>query len=397
MDELNFFQSRRVFITGHSGFKGAWLTLWLLRHGAQITGFSLDVPSSPSLFETLGLAADIRHVRGDIRDADYLTSVLTAEEPEIVFHLAAQPLVLRGWQRPKETFDVNIGGTVNLMEVVRQTESVRAVICITSDKCYDRRGWAWGYRESDPLGGNDPYSASKAGAELVAAAYRESFLSASGVGLATGRAGNVIGGGDWAEDRLIPDCIRALVAEEPIPVRNPEAIRPWQHVLEPLAGYLLLAKRLWGQPEKYSGAWNFGPSPTDARPVAEVVKLIIRFWGRGSWQSGEHRSALLEAPSLRLSTDKAMSLLPWRPQWNLPSALKQTVDWYRDFYGHDDASKLRALTERQIDQYEARWIRWWDRHSCLSSPQADKSVCPTPLEENSLSDLAKERDFHASP
>jgi len=299
MDDMNFFKGRRVFITGHTGFKGSWLTLWLLRHGAFITGFSLDVPTSPSLFDSLGLAADIQHVTGDLRDADYLSSVLESDQPEIVFHMAAQPLVRRGFQRPKETFDVNIGGTVNLLEAVRRTESVRAVICVTSDKCYDRRGWEWGHREDDPLGGTDPYSASKAAAEMVAAAYRESFFSVgqaslSGVGqtllsgarqeclahprvgLATVRAGNVIGGGDWAQDRLIPDCIGALMAEQPILVRHPEAVRPWQHVLEPLAGYLLLARRLWDEPEKYSGPWNFGPRPDSAWPVADVVQEIIR-------------------------------------------------------------------------------------------------------------------------
>jgi CDP-glucose 4,6-dehydratase len=363
MDDLNFFKGRRVFITGHTGFKGAWLTFWLLRRGALVTGFSLDVPTSPSLFESLGLATDIQHITGDIRDAQYLSNVLEGEQPEIVFHLAAQPLVRRSFQHPKETFDINVGGTVNLLEAVRRTESVRAVICATSDKCYDQHGWEWGHREIDPLGGTDPYSASKAAAELVAAAYRESFFVspesvANGVGLATVRAGNVIGGGDWAPDRLVPDCIRALMAEEPILVRHPEAIRPWQHVLEPLAGYLLLACRLWDQPEKYSGPWNFGPRPDSAWTVVDLVHEIIRLWGHGAWQGAESRARLREAASLRLCSDKAMSLLPWCPQWNLLAALRGTIDWYRLFYWQGARVELRELCDRQIDQYEARRARF---------------------------------------
>jgi len=361
MDDLNFFKGRRVFITGHTGFKGAWLTFWLLRRGALVTGFSLDVPTSPSLFESLGLARDIQHITGDIRDAEYLSNVLEGEQPEIVFHLAAQPLVCRGFQYPKATFDINVGGTVNLLEVVRKTESVGVVICVTSDKCYERRGWEWGYREHDPLGGTDPYGASKAAAEIVAAAYQESFFSMGpGVrtGLATVRAGNVIGGGDWAQDRLVPDCIRALMAGEPILVRHPEAIRPWQHVLEPLAGYLLLACRLWDQPERYSGPWNFGPKPDSAWSVADVVQEIIRLWGHGAWQGAESRATVREAASLRLCSDKAMSLLSWRPQWNLQAALRRTIDWYRLFYWQGARVELRALCDRQIDQYEARRARF---------------------------------------
>jgi CDP-glucose 4,6-dehydratase len=382
MDELKFFNGRRVFITGHTGFKGSWLTLWLLRQGALVTGFSLDVPTSPSLFETLGLEADIKHLTGDVRDADYLTSALENEQPEIVFHLAAQPLVRRSFHHPKETFDINVGGTVNLLEAVRKSEDVRAVVCITSDKCYDPRGWQWGHREDDPLGGHDPYSASKAAAEMAVAAYRESFFSltkaeAARVGLATVRAGNVIGGGDWAPDRLVPDCIRALMAEEPIVIRHPEAVRPWQHVLETLAGYLLLAKRLWNDPEKYSAAWNFGPTAESARPVAHLVQEIIRLWGRGQWKRAD-RAEFRETPCLRLCSDKAMSLLVWRPQWNLPAALKRTVEWYRAFYWHAAGSELGALCERQIDEYENRWngsvssIRPSDiseSAGCLTSPK----------------------------
>jgi CDP-glucose 4,6-dehydratase len=359
MDDLHFFRGRRVFITGHTGFKGSWLTLWLLRHGAIVSGLSLDVPTSPSLFEKLDMAAEIGHFIGDICDSEYLTHVLESEQPEIVFHLAAQPLVRRGYEHPKETFDVNVGGLVNLLEAIRQTESVRLVICVTSDKCYDPRGWEWGHRESDPLGGGDPYGASKAAAEIVAAAYRESFFSplddrASAVGLATVRAGNVIGGGDWAEDRLVPDCIRALVADEPIAIRRPGSIRPWQHVLEPLAGYLTLARLLWEEPQKFSGAWNFGPEAAGASTVAEIVQQIIRLWGYGEWKrvAGNPPMKFRETNSLRLCSDKAMSLLSWRPRWSLHAALKRTVEWYRAFYWHGSGPELRALSERQIRQYE---------------------------------------------
>jgi CDP-glucose 4,6-dehydratase len=364
MDDMSFYRGRRVFITGHTGFKGSWLTLWLLRRGALISGFSLDVPTSPSLFETLELAADIQHFTGDVRDADYLSSVLKSERPEIVFHLAAQPLVHRGLAHPKETFDINVGGTVNLLEAVRQTQSVRVVICVTSDKCYDPGGWEWGRRENDSLGGNDPYSASKAAAELVVAAYRESYFSSvdavnSGVGLATVRAGNVIGGGDWATDRLVPDCLRALVADESISVRHPKAIRPWQHVLEPLAGYLLLASQLWAEPQKFSGAWNFGPGADSARPAEEVVREIIRLWGQGQWKEADrNRTGVThETHSLRLCSDKAMSQLFWHPRWKLQAALKRTVEWYRAFYGFASGPELRTLCERNISQYEARWSR----------------------------------------
>jgi len=371
MDELSFFKGRRVLITGHTGFKGSWLTLWLLRQEALVTGFSLDVPTSPSLFETLRLANDIQHITGDIRNAEHLSNVVSNLQPEIVFHLAAQPLVRRSFRHPKETFDVNVGGTINLLEAVRQTKSVRAVICVTSDKCYDRRGWDGGYRENDPLGGHDPYSASKAAAEMAAAAYRESFFSVGqtflsdgnlgrqeclahpSVGLATVRAGNVIGGGDWALDRLVPDCVRALVAEEPILIRHPQAVRPWQHVLEPLAGYLLLARRLWDEPEKYSGPWNFGPAAESHVPVAKLVQEIIQLWGQGQWIATPGRSEPREANCLRLLSDKAMSLLAWRPQWNLHTALRQAIDWYRACYGHEGATEPRALCELQIGQYEA--------------------------------------------
>jgi CDP-glucose 4,6-dehydratase len=375
MDNRDFFQGRRVFITGHTGFKGSWLTLWLLQRGAIISGYSLGVPTSPSLFESLGLITETQHFSGDIRDADYLAKILRSEQPEIVFHLAAQPLVRRGYQRPKETFDVNVGGTINLLEAVRVTDSVRTVICATSDKCYDPQGWEWGHRENDALGGRDPYAASKAAAELVAAAYRDSFFlsddeNVPNVGLATVRAGNVIGGGDWAEDRLIPDCIRALVAEEPIVIRHPDAIRPWQHVLEPLAGYLNLAERLWYDPEKYSGPWNFGPAPQSACSVGQVVRLMARLWGRGQWKRADSKPQPQETHSLRLCSDKAMSLLSWYPQWKIHAALRRTIEWYQAFYGNQSPGELRALCERQICEYGARGDRLISGHKQLESVES---------------------------
>jgi CDP-glucose 4,6-dehydratase len=365
MDDLDFYQGRRVFITGHTGFKGSWLTLWLRKHGSIVSGFSLDVPTSPSLFETLGLAADVRHYTGDIRDAELLAKVLDEEQPEVIFHLAAQPLVRRGYRLPKETFDVNVGGTINLLEGARHTKSIRSIICVTSDKCYDPRGWNWGFRESDPLGGTDPYSASKAAAELAVAAYRESFFSPNsllgcGVGLVSVRAGNVIGGGDWAEDRIVPDCLRALASEEPIRVRRPEAVRPWQHVLEPLAGYLILAVRLAEKPEKYGGAWNFGPAADQIRSVADLVEELLRLWPRGSWRGAAKSLAAepRETDCLRLCSDKAMANLPWRPQWSFHTAVRRTMEWYLAFYRGENPQELRNLCRRQIAEYESKWIEF---------------------------------------
>ena len=363
MDVLTFFHGRRVLVTGHTGFKGAWLTLWLLERGAEVIGYSADVPTTPSLFETLGLAADVRHHTGDVRDAEHLAKVVQHERPEVVFHLAAQPLVRRSQRRPKETFDVNVGGTVNLLEAIRTAPSVRVAVLVTSDKCYANRGWVWGYRENDPLGGADPYSASKACAELVAAAYRETFFPPDeagehGVGLATARAGNVIGGGDWAEDRLVPDCVRALAAGGPVAIRQPHAVRPWQHVLEPLAGYLALAARLSESPRDYAGAWNFGPPAEGCRPVAELVRAVVRAWGGGRWRAAaERRPTCPEAASLRLASDKALALLPWRPQWDFAAAVARTVAWYRACADGADAGRLRELCRRQISEYEAGWGR----------------------------------------
>jgi CDP-glucose 4,6-dehydratase len=384
MDDLDFYLGRRVLITGHTGFKGSWLTMWLRELGAIVSGFSLDVPTSPSLFETLGLAGEVRHSTGDVRDLSSLQRVIDEERPEVIFHLAAQPLVRRGYQRPKETFDVNVGGTVNLLEAARRAAGVRSVLCVTSDKCYDHRGANGEFRETDPLGGSDPYSASKAAAEFAVAAYRESFftpasLSGRAVGLASVRAGNVIGGGDWAEDRIVSDCIRALARDEPILVRQPEAIRPWQHVLEPLAGYLILAARLAQEPRTYSGAWNFGPNPDRDHTVAELVSEIQRLWPKTKrvvrakaskpQQSTQHFS-LPETACLRLCSDKAIANLPWHPQWAFHATVRRTVEWYLAFYRGAGRQELRELCRQQIGQYQARWTGIRSQESGVTSQES---------------------------
>ena len=362
MDELNFLQGRRVLLTGHTGFKGSWLSLWLCQHGARVIGYAADVPTSPSLFESLDLRAQLRDYRGDIRDADRLRRVIHRERPEVIIHLAAQALVPRSYQDPKETFDVNVAGTVNVLEALREAPGVRVLINVTSDKCYEDRGWGAAFQEEDSLGGRDPYSASKACAELITAAYRRSFFAPEraaehGVGLATVRAGNVIGGGDWAAHRLVPDCIRALRAGKPVLLRRPQAVRPWQHVLEALAGYLLLAVRLWKNPGDYTGAWNFGPPPESSWPVVDVAREVFRLWGRGDWPiaSGPQEMTAAETDCLRLCSAKATARLAWRPQWNLEAAIARTVEWYQLFEAGADATALRAFSCRQIAEYEAAW------------------------------------------
>jgi CDP-glucose 4,6-dehydratase len=362
MDELRFFSGRRVLVTGHTGFKGAWLTLWLKDRGACVIGYALDVPTEPSLFELLGLVGGVEHHIGDVRDNDRLAWVVRRERPQVVFHLAAQPLVRRSFEQPRDTFETNVLGTVNLLEAVRQAGGPCTVVGATSDKCYENDGRNRKHREGDPLGGADPYSASKSCAELVLAAYRRSFFPPErvedhGVALASVRAGNVIGGGDWAADRLVPDCIRALAQGQSILVRRPQAVRPWQHVLEALAGYLILAVRLARQPREYGGAWNFGPEAGSAWPVAEVVGEVIRLWGDGRWHAAPGRDdRALEVESLRLCSERARLHLPWRPQWDLAMALARTVAWYRAFHDGASGSRLRGLCLRQIRAYEHRWV-----------------------------------------
>ncbi len=349
----DFYQNKRVLVTGHTGFKGSWLSLWLHELGANVTGFALPPSTNPSHFNLISLDNLVGHFEGDIRDLETIKHVFDIAKPELIFHLAAQALVRDSYNDPKTTFDTNIGGTVNVLEAIRQCPSVKAVVVITSDKCYDNREWVWGYRENDPLGGHDPYSASKGAAEIVAAAYQRSYFDKNGqgphLGLATARAGNVIGGGDWAKDRIIPDCIRALTTDQPIIIRNPQATRPWQHVLDPLAGYLLLAARLLENPDKYSGAWNFGPQTYDQTTVRELAERLITTWGSGTIQSPPAKKAPHEAHLLHLSIDKAIFDLKWQPVLDSSSAINWTVDWYKSW--HHSQETRQELSVLQIRKF----------------------------------------------
>ncbi len=354
-----FWSGRRVFLTGHTGFKGSWLSLWLHRLGARIHGYALNPDSYPSLFEVAGIPDIIAtDTRGDLVDIDSIGQALSAAQPEIVFHLAAQPLVRESYRDPVRTFNTNVMGTIHLLEAVRKVESVRAVVVITTDKVYENREWLYPYREVDGLGGHDPYSASKAATELVVSSYRSSFLSSSDghlVRVATARAGNVIGGGDWASDRLVPDCLRAFSAHQPVVLRYPNAVRPWQHVLEPLAGYLILAERLARDEEDYfAQAWNFGPDPSGDATVGEVAETIASLWSSDAVvETAPQEDMLHEAGLLRLDSSRARSLLGWAPRWSLLEALTQTVDWERS---RAEGGDMVETSLRQIDAYCASSI-----------------------------------------
>jgi CDP-glucose 4,6-dehydratase len=355
------FRGIPVLVTGHTGFKGSWLSIWLKELGAEVIGYSVGVPTSPSNFEASRLGQRMVDVRDDVRSLGALYNVIGELKPQVVFHLAAQPIVRLSYAEPKETFDVNVGGTVNVLEAVRLTASVKAVVCITSDKCYENQEWVWGYRENDRLGGYDPYSASKAMAELAIAAYRRSFFPTDryeehGVAIASTRAGNVIGGGDWGKDRLVADCMRALMVGEPIPVRNPRSVRPWQHVLEPLSGYLWLAVRLLQEGARFAEAWNFGPSEREAVGVGDLVQELIALWGAGEWEdlSAGQAQAPHEAGLLRLSWEKAANRLGWRPVYDWRAAAAETVAWYRTYQERGADADMYGTCVEQIARYVDR-------------------------------------------
>jgi len=350
------FAGKKVLVTGHTGFKGSWLSLWLAELGAEVHGYALAPDTEPNLFETAKVESSLTsHRIADIRDYAALKAALTEIRPDIVLHLAAQPLVRLSYREPRETYETNVMGTVNLLDAIRSVDSVRVCQIITSDKCYENHEWVYAYRENDAMGGFDPYSNSKGCAELVVSSYRQSFfhpdrIGEHGVSVASSRAGNVVGGGDWAEDRIIPDCIRALSAGNAIEIRNPFAIRPWQHVLEPLSGYLWLAAMQWLYPGRFEGGWNFGPTGAGNVDVRHIVEMAIESWGSGSWHAPQVKhDQLHEANYLKLDITKANSLLSWRPAGSVPEAIAESVGWYRAF--HDGAGDMHAFTLKQIEAY----------------------------------------------
>lgn len=346
----DFWHGKRVFLTGHTGFKGGWLSLWLQSMGAEVHGYALNPPTEPNLFTVAGVGKGMASsVIADIRDADKLCHAMQAAHPEIVFHLAAQPLVRHSYAQPAETYAVNVMGTVHALEAVRAMPGVKAMVNVTTDKCYENREWVWGYRENEPMGGFDPYSSSKGCAELVSSAYRRSFLERAGVALASARAGNVIGGGDWAEDRLVPDMVRAIFENRSVLIRNPHAIRPWQHVLEPLSGYLLLAQRLYEEGAVYAEGWNFGPADDDAKPVRWIVERFTQQWGEGAGWTIDQAEHPHEAHYLKLDCSKARMRLDWQPRWELGQALERIVVWYK---AHLQGRDMREFTLGQIVEYQ---------------------------------------------
>lgn len=344
----NTYQDKKVLLTGHTGFKGSWLAIWLNELGADVVGYALDPKTKKDNCSVTGLSNKIKDIRADIRDKEKLIKVFREEQPEMVFHLAAQPLVLESYDNPLDTFDTNIMGTAHVLEAIRQTDSVHTGIMITSDKCYENKEQIWGYRETDPMGGHDPYSASKGAAELVIQSYRKSFGDKENKAIASARAGNVIGGGDWSNYRLIPDSIKAIESGKPIELRNPLATRPWQHVLEPLAGYLLLGAKMKEEPEKYAEAWNFGPYTKDVYPVKEIVKKIINKLGKGEWKDISNADQLHEANLLTLDITKALTKLNWKPVLSFDETIDMTIEWYKNYSTHPN---MYEFCKNQIDKY----------------------------------------------
>lgn len=347
-----FYKGKKVLVTGHTGFKGSWLSIWLDAMGAEVIGFSLDTYSERDNFVLSEISSKIIDIRGDIRDKDTLTEVFSKYRPEIVFHLAAQPLVRLSYDIPLETYEVNVMGTINVLEAIRVTDSVKVGVMITTDKCYENKEQIWGYRENEPMGGYDPYSSSKGAAEIAISSWRNSFFNprnynVHGKSIASARAGNVIGGGDWALDRIIPDCIRAIEAQEAICIRNKKAIRPWQHVLEPLSGYLLLAKKMWDAPQEFCEGWNFGPRTESIATVWDVASQVIDNYGKGELKDSSDPNAVHEANLLMLDISKAKFKLGWEPRMNLNQCIKLTVDWYKKYKKED----VYSLCLEQIEKY----------------------------------------------
>ena len=345
----DFWRGKSVFLTGHTGFKGSWLSLWLQSLGAQVHGLALEPPTTPNLFTVAQVAKGMASSTiGDIRDLATVQHAMQACQPYIVIHMAAQPLVRLSYAEPVETYATNVMGTVHVLEAARHSPGVKAIVVVTTDKCYDNKEWAWGYRESEPMGGHDPYSNSKGCAELVTSAYRNSFLRGSGIAVASARAGNVIGGGDWAADRLVPDILRAFEQNQPVVIRNPHATRPWQHVLEPLSGYLSLAEQLYTQGQAFAEGWNFGPKDDDAQPVQWIVEHMVKNWGQGaSWQQdgGVHPH---EANYLKLDISKAKTRLGWQPRWQLTLALEKITEWHHVYL---NSANMHEFTIKQIQDY----------------------------------------------
>jgi len=347
MIDQAFWQGKRVFITGHTGFKGSWLSLWLSSLGVEVKGYALSPPTSPSLFDEAKVGTVINSQIGDIRDQDTLHESMVEFNPDIVIHMAAQPLVRHSYDAPIETYEINVLGTAKVLEVARSCPNLKAIVNITTDKCYENDGRVQGYKENDPMGGHDPYSSSKGCAELVASSYRRSFLQEQGIGLASVRAGNVIGGGDWADDRLIPDILRSFEKNEAVVIRNPNATRPWQHVLEPLSGYLILAEQLFNDPLTFSEGWNFGPYDNDVKPVNWILDHMIDLWPGASWTLCENEN-LHEATFLKLDISKTLKLLKWAPTWDLQVTLGKIVGWHKLWL---DGNDMRKACIAEIDSY----------------------------------------------
>lgn len=348
MIDKGFWKGRRVFVTGHTGFKGSWLCLWLHELGAEVKGFALEPPTSPSLFNEARVAELVESEIGDIRDLERVTQSIHNFRPDILIHMAAQPLVRYSYDAPIETYAVNVLGTAHVLEAAKMCVSVKSVVSVTTDKCYENKEWVWAYRENEPMGGHDPYSSSKGCAELVTASYRQSFYEQKGIGLASARAGNVVGGGDWALDRLIPDILRAFQKDQPVIIRSPDAVRPWQHVLEPLSGYLTLAQRLFEKPGNFAEGWNFGPNEEDAKPVSWILDRMVDAWPGSSWQLDQATNNPHEANYLKLDISKAKSKLNWQSTWDLKYTLENIVKWHRQWLSGDD---MQAFSKNEINEF----------------------------------------------